>query len=131
MYPYKTILPYFSIPNYSSIPVIFSFLFLLSSFLFFFFFFFLSLLFSLIRFCSLFLQDQNEIFLFWSYPYLILSLFLFHFQMRKLPPSFLQAICLFHNFLPYFILISFFYYSLVLQFSITFDLTYAYSYFGI
>ena len=41
--------------------------FLLSSFLFFF--FFLSLLFSLIQFCSLFLQDQNEIFI------LVFSLF--------------------------------------------------------
>ena len=54
--------------------------FLLSSLLFFFFFFFFfpSLFFSLIRFCSLFLQDQNEIFI------LVLSLFdlilfLFHF----------------------------------------------------
>ena len=53
---------------------------LLSSFPYFFFsfLFFLSLLFSLIRFCSLFLQDQNEIFIF------VLSLFdlipfLFHF----------------------------------------------------
>ena len=57
---------------------------------FFLFFFFLSLLFSLIRVCSPFLQDQNEIFI------LVLSL-LFHFLRRKLPPSFLQATCLFHN----------------------------------
>ena len=97
---------------HSSLPVI-SF-FLLFFFLFFFF-FFLSLLFSLIDFCSLFLQDQNEIFI------LVLSLFdlipfLFHFPRRKLSPSFLQATCLFHKFLPYFILISFFYYSLVLTF---------------
>ena len=52
--------------------------FFLFFFFFFFFFFFLSLLFSLIRFFSLFLQDQNEIFI------LVLSLFdlipfLFHF----------------------------------------------------
>ena len=81
-------------------------------------------------------------YLFWSYPYLILSIFYFTFSLfwsildhpvkvRKFPPSFLQATCLFHNFLPYFILISFFYYSLVLQLSITLNLTYAYSYFGI
>ena len=118
LHPYSNSILKFS----SSIPVIFSFLFLLSfSFLFLFFFF---------RFCSLFFQDQNELFI------LVLSLFdlipfLFHFPRRKLPPSFLQATCLFHNFLHYFILISFFYYSLVLQFSITLDLTYAYSYFGI
>ena len=73
----------------SSLPVIFFFLLFFFSFLFFFFFFF--------RFCSLFFQDQNEIFI------LVLSLFdlipfLFHFPRRKLPPSFLQATCLFHNF---------------------------------
>ena len=123
---HSSILPYFSIPNYSSIPVIFSFLFLLSSFLF----FFLSLLFSLSRFCSPLSKTKMRYF------FLVLSLFdlipfLFHFPRRKLPPFFLQATCLFHNFLPYFILISFFYCSLVLQFSITLDLTYAYSYVGI
>ena len=99
-------------------------------FLSFFLLFFSLLLLFFVRFCSLYFQDQNEIFI------LVLSLFdlipfLFHFQRRKLPPSFLQATWLLHNFLPYFILISFFYYSLVLQFSITLDLTYAYSYFGI
>ena len=81
-------------------------------------------------------------YLFWSYPHLILSHFYLTFSLfwsildhpvkvRKFPPFFLQATCLFHNFLPYFILISFFYYSLVLQLSITLNLTYAYSYFGI
>ena len=119
MYPYSnSIHPYFqsnihsSILKFSSsIPVFFFFLsfFLLFFFSFLFFFFFF-------RFCSLFFQDQNEIF------FLVLSLFdlipfLFHFPRRKLPPSFLQATCLFHNFLPYFILISFFYYPLVLTFS--------------
>ena len=96
------IVPYsnFIVPYLRSPSFFFSFLFF---FFFFFFFFFLSLLFFLIRFCSLFLQDQNEIFL------LVLSLFylipfLFHFfslspsQKRKLPPSFLQATCLFYNF---------------------------------
>ena len=74
MYPY---------PYSNSIPVIFFF---------FFFFFFLFLLFSLIRVCSLFLQDQNEIFL------LVLSIFIsLSSQRRKLLPSFLQATCLFHN----------------------------------
>ena len=50
----------------ASIPMIFFFSFpsFFFSFLFFFF-FFLSLLFSLIRFCSLFLKDQNEIFIFY------------------------------------------------------------------
>ena len=47
------------------------------------------------------------------YLFLVFSLFdlipfLFHFPRRKFSPSFLQATCLFHNFLPYFILISFF-----------------------
>ena len=117
-----TQIPYFSIPNHSSIPVIFFFLLFFFSFLFFFFFF---------RFLlSLYFQDQNKILI------SVLSLFdlipfLFHFARRKLPPSFLQATCLFLIFVPYFILISLFYYSLVLQFSITLDLTYAYSYFGI
>ena len=111
MYPYS-----------NSIPVIFFFLLFFFSFLFFFFFFHFLL--------SLYFQDQNKILI------LVLSLFdlipfLFHFTRRKLPPSFLQATCLYLIFLPYFILISLFYYSLVLQFSITLDLTYAYSYFGI
>ena len=146
MYPYKysnsilkfssSIHPYFHTflyKNPSSIPVILSYLFLLSSFLF-----------------SSSSSSSSSSFLFSSllsvfsppsktkmrYLFLVLSLFdlipfLFHFPRRKLPTSFLQATCLFHNFLPYFILISFFYYSLVLQFSITLDLTYAYSYFGI
>ena len=102
----------FTVPYSNSIPVIFFFLL-----------FFRFLL-------SLYFQDQNKILI------LVLSLFdlipfLFHFARRKLLPSFLQATCLFLIFLPYFILISLFYYSLVLQFSITLDLTYAYSYFGI
>ena len=81
-------------------------------------------------------------YLFWFYPHLILSHFYLTFSLfwsildhpvkvRKFPPFFLQATCLFHNFLPYFILIYFFYYSLVLQLSIPLNLTYAYSYFGI
>ena len=91
MYPYSNfIVPYFSIQSpsipythsfhtniYSSIHVIFFFLsfFLLFSFLFFFFFF-------LIRFCSLFLRPKIR-YLFWSYPYLILSPFYFTFQSKE------------------------------------------------
>ena len=98
-FPYGTSqIPYnprhVSILKFHTCDILFPFLlssFSFLSFSFFFFFFFLSLLFSLIRVCSPFLQDQNKIFL------LVLS-FLFHFQRRKLPPSFLQATCLFHNF---------------------------------
>ena len=83
-------------------------------------------------------------YLFWSYPYLVLSPFFISLfslfwsildhpvKVRKLPPSFLKVTYLFHNFLPYLIfVISLFYYSLVLQLSITLNITYAYSYFGI
>ena len=47
--------------------------------------------FSLLRVCSLFLQDPKKIFI-------LVLFFLFHFLRRKLPPSFLKATCLFHNF---------------------------------
>ena len=57
-------------PRHVSIPVIF------------FFFFFLSLLFSLIRFCSS-LSKTKMRYLFWSYPYLILSPFYFTFQLKE------------------------------------------------
>ena len=55
------------------------------------------------------------------YLFLVLSLFvlipfLFHFPRRKLPPSFLQATCLFHNFSSLFHYNIFFYYPLVLTF---------------
>ena len=87
--PYKTLDLYTRIHTNinSSIPVIFfflSFFFLFFSLLLlllpflFFFFFFLSLLFSLIRFCFLFLQDQNEIFI-EVFSLFDLILFLFHF----------------------------------------------------
>ena len=114
LHPYSNFILKFN----SSIPVIFSFLFLLSSFL------SLLLLLLLLPFSSLLsypfllsLSPKTKM----RYLFLVLSLFdlipfLFHFPRRKLPPSFLQATCLFHNFLPYFILISFFYYSLVLIF---------------
>ena len=77
--PYKTLDFHTRIHTniHSSIPMI---LFSLSSFFSFILFFFPSLLFSLIRFCSLFLQDQMR-YLFWSYPYLILSLFYFTFSL--------------------------------------------------
>ena len=92
MYPYS-----------NSIPVIF----------FFFFFLFLSSLFSLIRICSPFLQDQNEIFI------LVLSLFdlilfLFHFG----PPTLLIFSIQIMIFLQY-----------PQIFFIIFNLTYTYSYF--
>ena len=109
LYPYSnsilkfssSIHPYFHTflyKNPSSIPVIFSFLFLLSSFL------FSSSSSSSFLFSSLlsvfalsFFKTKMRLFI------LVLSLFvlipfLFHFPRRKLPPSFLQATCLFHNF---------------------------------
>ena len=78
-------------------------------------------------FCSLSLSKTKMRYLFWSYP------FFFHFPVKGgnfLPLSFKPLVSS-TSFHPYFILISFFYYSLVLQLSITLDLTYAYSYFGI
>ena len=112
LHPYSNSILKFS----CSIPMIFSFLFLLSSFL------FSSsssssFLFSSLLSVLLSLSPKTKM----RYLFLVLSLFdlipfLFHFPRRKLPPSFLQATCLFHNFLPYFILISFFYYPLVLTF---------------
>ena len=95
----NSIHPYFHTNIHSFIPVIFSFLFLLSSF------FSLLLLLLLLPFSSLLsspflllpLRPKMR------YLFLVLSLFvlipfLFHFPRRKLPPSFLQATCLFHNF---------------------------------
>ena len=67
--PYSNfIVPYN--PRHVSIPMIF------------FFFFFLSLIFSLIRFCSS-LSKTKMRYLFWSYPYLILSPFYFTFQLKE------------------------------------------------
>ena len=62
--------------------LLFSFPSFFFSLLFFFFFFFLSLLFSLIHFCSLFSKTKMR-YLFWSYPYLILSPFYFTFQLKE------------------------------------------------
>ena len=126
---------------HSTIPVIFFFL---SFFRLFFFLLLLLLPFSsLLSYPFLLSFSKTKMrFLFWSYPYLILSPFCFTFSLfwsildhpikggNFLPLSFKPLVSS-TNFLPYFILISFFYYSLVPQLSFTLNLTYAYSYFGI
>ena len=100
MYPYKySQFHTFLYKSPSSIPMIFSSLFLLSSF------FSLLLLLLLLPFSSL----LSYLFLLlplrqkMRYLFLVLSLFvlipfLFHFPRRKLPSSFLQATCLIHDF---------------------------------
>ena len=87
--PYSnSIHPYFHTNIHSSIPV------------FFFFLSFFHLFFSLLLLLLLFLpfsKTKNEIFIF-VFSLFDLIPFLFDFPRRKLPPSFLQATCLFHKF---------------------------------